>query len=50
MEEAKYYTAKSYICKGNVSKGKIILEGISNSNGFYSNQAKDDLKNINPEK
>ena len=48
MEEAKYYTAKTYICKGNVNKGKLMLEGISNSNGFYSGQAKDDLKNIKP--
>ena len=48
MEEAKYYTAKSYIANGKVNKGKILLEGISNSNGFYSNQAKYDLKNIKP--
>jgi len=46
MEEAKFYAAQSYISNGSVAKGKIILEEISNSNGFYSDKAKVELKKI----
>ena len=46
MEEAKYYTAKSYINNGEVKKGKIMLEEIVNTNGFYSKQANEDLKTV----
>ncbi len=46
MEEAKFYTAQSYISNGEVPKGKIILEEISNNNGFYSKKAEEVLRKI----
>ncbi len=46
MQEAQFYTAKSYISNGNVTKGKNLLENISNSNGFYSKDAQEDMKNL----
>ena len=39
-------SADCHISNGNASKGKVMLEDISNSNGFYSGQAKEELKKL----
>ena len=46
MEEAKFYSAQSLISNGEIPKGKNLLEEISNSNGFYSKKAKEELSKI----
>ncbi len=44
-EEAAFYVAKSYLGSGEKQKAKILFQDIVKGNGFYSEQAAEELKN-----
>ena len=47
-EEAEFYKARTLIASGKIDEGKQLLEQIVNKNGFYANQAAEELTKIKP--
>ncbi len=45
-EEARYYTAKSYVAVGDTKKGALLLKEIVSGHGFYASQAGEELKKL----
>ncbi len=43
-EEATFYVAKSYLGSGEKQKAKVLFQDIVKGNGFYSEQAAEELK------
>ncbi|HMT29950.1 MAG TPA: hypothetical protein PKD91_11780 [Bacteroidia bacterium] len=43
-EEATFYVAKSYLGSGELKKAKVLLQDIVKGNGFYAEQAAEELK------
>lgn len=47
-EEAEFYKARTLLASGKIDEGKQLLEQIVNKNGFYANQAAEELTKIKP--